>query len=190
MISLKESLSSFRTAIYKAALWLGPRGSAILLCAVIWIQVGVGTIQGYSGKPSDAPHLLLSGDIRGVLWITFAVIAVFLACSAAHPRHAGRRKPLYRYALVSLAVMPVVRLISYGLSWVLSLDVVGDILNDSPGFQGSQAAAYGTTSWQVQCLLIVVIGWFPASWEALNRYLSEEEWDDEDREEKRLEKGE
>ncbi|WP_337124123.1 hypothetical protein, partial [Staphylococcus aureus] len=94
-------------------------------CSFIWIQVGIGTIQGYSGKPADAPHLLISGDIRGSIWILCAVIAFFLALKKTTEAH--------RWAIIALAFMPVVRLVSYLLSWVLYLDIVGGAFDKTEG---------------------------------------------------------
>lgn len=158
---------ALKNCIVEGARRLGPRGSAIVLTAIIFIQVGIGTVQGYSGKPNDAPHLLVSGEYRGSAWIFFALAAVLLAFR--------RRRKSDAVAIVLLSVMPVVRLISYSLSWFLSLDIVGDYLQNTPGLQGSPAAGYGTTSWQSQILLLIMIMWLPSRWEVVTTYLSREE---------------
>ena len=55
-----EHAAVTRDRILRARLWLIP-------CALIWIPMGIGTMNGLAGKPRDAPHLLIPQDIRG--WV-------------------------------------------------------------------------------------------------------------------------
>ena len=59
-----EHAAVTRDRILRARLWLIP-------CALIWIPMGIGTMNGLAGKPRDAPHLLIPQDIRG--WHSISV---------------------------------------------------------------------------------------------------------------------
>lgn len=152
--------------------WLGPRGSLLLLCGIIWLQTGIGTLQGYSGAPDDAPHLLVPAAIRGVAWILAALVAIALAPTRSIKWH--------KVAISTLSVMPVIRLCSYLLSWVVSWSVFQGIFPHFP-LDGAAKAEYLSTFWQSEVLLVVALMLAPATWGMITKYLREEETGDYDR---------
>lgn len=167
MSKIKHVLSAPGRYVKDTVQRLGPRAFAIVLCAFMWCQIGIGTLQGYSGKPADAPHLLVDGNIRGAAWILTAVLALILALRKNSDAH--------RTAIVLLTIMPTVRLVSYFISWVLSLDIVGDVFAETQGLQGSPSALYGTAIWQSMLVLLMFVMFLPLEWRTVTQYLSEEE---------------
>jgi len=152
--------------------WLGPRGTLLLLCGFIWIQTGVGTLQGYSGAPDDAPHLLIPATIRGSLWIISGIVAIVLCPTRSIKYH--------RVAITVLPLMPLVRLISYLFSWMCSWSLFNFAFPSFP-LDGSARAEYQSTFWQADLLLVVALMLAPATWKMISNYLSQEQLGDYDR---------
>jgi hypothetical protein len=152
--------------------WLGPRGTLLVLCGFIWIQTGVGTLQGYSGSPDDAPHLLVPSLIRGTLWIISGIVAIAVAPTRSIKYH--------RIAITTLPLMPTVRLVSYLFSWVCSLSVFQYFFPHFP-LDGSAQAEYSSIFWQADLLLVITLMLAPATWRMISNYLEQEQSGDYDR---------
>lgn len=167
VLSFKKTRTFFGDKLKYGLGWLGPRRVLLVFFALISIQTGIGTLQGFSGNPKDAPHLLIPQDVRGVLWILFALIAVFLLTK--------RKIKTDKLAITFLAFMPILRLVSYLMSWILSFDALMDTLfNDVAGFQGARNAFYLSLPYQAEVLILIVAGWSPSKWKMVSRFLSEE----------------
>lgn len=146
--------------------WLGPRGTLMLICGLIWIQTGIGTLQGYSGSPTDAPHLLIPASIRGAMWIITGIVAIILCPTRSIPYH--------RIAVTALGVAPVVRLCSYLMSWIFSWSAFQALFPHFP-LSGAPNAEYSSTFWQAELLLVIVLMIAPATWKMVRGYLLIEE---------------
>lgn len=135
-----------RDRILRARLWLIP-------CALIWIPMGIGTMNGLAGKPTDAPHLLIPQDIRGWAWIITGVVA--LVVLVADHRH---REAPTRIAAAVLLFMPLVRALSYSIAGVYA---IVDLDGDGEGLTGSPDAYYTCLPWWVISLAILTqaINW-------------------------------
>lgn len=152
--------------------WLGPRGSLLVFCGIIWIQTGIGTMQGYAGQPTDAPHLLVPGLIRGLVWVVAGVLAIVLAPTRSIKYH--------KFSITMLGIMPVVQALSYLLSWVVSWSLFQAIFPTFP-LAGYPRAEYTSTFWQAEFLLVVVLMLAPATWKMISNYLVKEESGEFDR---------
>lgn len=91
---------------------LGVRGYTLLLCAFIWSLVGYGVWVGAGTGGPGTFHDLLPESVRLAIWWAPALLALLLVCSARWDW----------IALAALVVGPVLRCLSYLLSWVLYLD--------------------------------------------------------------------
>ena len=152
--------------------WLGPRGTLMLFCGLIWIQTGIGTLQGFSGVPTDAPHLLIPSIIRGSLWIVTGLVAVILCPTRSIKWH--------KFAVPLLSIAPVIRLISYLMSWIISWSVFQTVFPHFP-LSGTASAEYSSTFWQAEFLLVLVLMVSPATWKMVREYLLKEETGEYDR---------
>lgn len=137
----------------------------MLLCGFIWVQTGIGTLQGYSGVPTDAPHLLVPSVIRGILWILTGALALGLCPTRSIKYH--------KYAITALAIAPVIRLLSYLMSWVISWSAFQAIFPHFP-LTGAPNAEYSSTFWQAEIVLVGVLMLAPATWKMVNSYLVRE----------------
>lgn len=151
--------------------WLGPRRLLILIFALISINVGIGTLMGYSGSPTDAPHLLIPHFIRGWVWVITAVVAIGLLFK--------RKMGSDKNALFLLTIMPMVRLVSYLMAWALSIDGL-PLFNDVTGLQGAPNALYTSFPYMLQILIIIAAGWAPARWSIIKDYLRAEKRDEDE----------
>lgn len=139
---------------------LGPRGTLIALAAPGWITLGIGTVAGFSGKPQDAPHLLIPEDIRGwALWIVPGLLALALV--------AARREQPQRLAVALLSLGPMVRAFSYSWAWWAWL------LSDD----GASSGFYAAAAWWLLLLLVTCMVYAPDTWHYLG--------DDRERRERR-----
>lgn len=134
-----EHAAVTRDRILRARLWLLP-------CALIWIPMGIGTMNGLAGKPRDAPHLLIPQDIRGWVWIVTGLAALVVLVADRHRSERGTR-----VAAAVLLIMPLVRALSYSLAGVYAVvDLDGD-----GGLNGSPDAYYTCLPWWTISLAIL-----------------------------------
>lgn len=128
-----------RDRILRARLWLIP-------CALIWIPMGIGTMNGLAGKPRDAPHLLIPQDLRGWVWIVTGLAALVVLVADRHRSERGTR-----VAAALLLIMPLVRALSYSIAGVYAIaDLDGD-----GGLDGSPHAYYTCLPWWTISLAIL-----------------------------------
>lgn len=134
-----EHAAVTRDRILRARLWLLP-------CALIWIPMGIGTMNGLAGKPRDAPHLLIPQDLRGWVWIVTGLAALVVLLADRHRSERGTR-----VAAAVLLIMPLVRALSYSLAGVYAVvDLDGD-----GGLNGSPDAYYTCLPWWAISLAIL-----------------------------------
>ena len=134
-----EHAAVTRDRILRARLWLLP-------CALIWIPMGIGTMNGLAGKPRDAPHLLIPQDLRGWVWIVTGLAALVVLVADRHHSERGTR-----VAAALLLIMPLVRALSYSLAGVYAItDLDGD-----GGLDGSPDAYYTCLPWWAISLAIL-----------------------------------
>ena len=134
-----EHAAVTRDRILRARLWLLP-------CALIWIPMGIGTMNGLAGKPRDAPHLLIPQDLRGWVWIVTGLAALVVLVADRHRSERGTR-----VAAALLLIMPLVRALSYSLAGVYAItDLDGD-----GGLDGSPDAYYTCLPWWAISLAIL-----------------------------------
>lgn len=134
-----EHAAITRDRILRARLWLIP-------CALIWIPMGIGTMNGLAGKPRDAPHLLIPQDIRGWVWIVTGLAALVVLVADRHRSEHGTR-----VAAALLLIMPLARALSYSLAGVY---VIVD-LDGNGGLNGSPGAYYTCLPWWIISLAIL-----------------------------------
>lgn len=134
-----EHAAVTRDRILRARLWLLP-------CALIWVPMGIGTMNGLAGKPRDAPHLLIPQDLRGWVWIVTGLAALVVLVADRHHSERGTR-----VAAALLLIMPLVRALSYSLAGVYAItDLDGD-----GGLGGSPDAYYTCLPWWSLSLAIL-----------------------------------
>lgn len=134
-----ERAAVTRDRILRARLWLIP-------CALIWIPMGIGTMNGLAGKPRDAPHLLIPQDIRGWVWIVTGLAALVVLVADRHRSEHGTR-----VAAALLLTMPLVRALSYSLAGVYAIVD----LDGNGGLNGSPSAYYTCLPWWTISLAIL-----------------------------------
>lgn len=132
----------------------------ILVCAG-WMWAGASTWADLIGKPRDAPHLRIPGEVRAVVWwVTAAAPLLTLRLS--------RTCALRRSALVGLLIMPTVRLTSYVFSWVASWELVDGFIPDR-WIIGDSHAWGSLWIYMVLDVLVVCTILAPWSWVYLDR---------------------
>ena len=134
-----EHAAVTRDRILRARLWLIP-------CALIWIPMGIGTMNGLAGKPRDAPHLLIPQDIRGWVWIVTGLAALAALVADRHRSEHGTR-----VAAALLLIMPLVRALSYSIAGVYAIVD----LDGNGGLDGSPSAYYTCLPWWTISLAIL-----------------------------------
>lgn len=135
-----EHAAVTRDRILRARLWLIP-------CALIWIPMGIGTMNGLAGKPRDAPHLLIPQDLRGWACIVTGLAALVVLVADRHRSERGTR-----VAVALLLIMPLVRALSYSLA---GLYAIVDLDGDGEGLTGSPDAYYTCLPWWTISLAIL-----------------------------------
>lgn len=135
-----EHAAVTRDRILRARLWLIP-------CALIWIPMGIGTMNGLAGKPRDAPHLLIPQDLRGWAWIVTGLAALVVLVADRHRSERGTR-----VAAALLLIMPLVRALSYSIA---GLYAIVDLDGDGEGLSGSPYAYYTCLPWWIISLAIL-----------------------------------
>lgn len=141
-----EHAAVTRDRILRARLWLIP-------CALIWIPMGIGTMNGLAGKPRDAPHLLIPQDLRGWAWIVTGLAALVVLVADRE-----RTECATRVAAALLLIMPLVRAVSYSIAGVYS---IVDLDGVGVGLDGSRDAYYTADPWWALSLAILTqaINW-------------------------------
>ena len=134
-----EHAAVTRDRILRARLWLLP-------CALIWIPMGIGTMNGLAGKPRDAPHLLIPQDLRGWALIVTGVVALVVLVADRHRSERGTR-----VAAALLLIMPLVRALSYSIAGVYAIVD----LDGNGGLDGSPGAYYTCLPWWTISLAIL-----------------------------------
>ena len=134
-----EHAAVTRDRILRARLWLIP-------CALIWIPMGIGTMNGLAGKPRDAPHLLIPQDLRGWVWIVTGLAALVVLVADRHRSERGTR-----VAAALLLIMPLVQALSYSLAGVYAIVD----LDGNGGLNGSPSAYYTCLPWWTISLAIL-----------------------------------
>ena len=134
-----EHAAVTRDRILRARLWLIP-------CALIWIPMGIGTMNGLAGKPRDAPHLLIPQDLRGWVWIVTGLAALVVLVADRHRSERGTR-----VAAALLLIMPLVRALSYSIAGVYAIVD----LDGNGGLNGSPSAYYTCLPWWTISLAIL-----------------------------------
>lgn len=127
---------------------LGFRGTWLVLLGLIWVTFGVGMLVGdpETVRPYVLHHLL-DYQIRAGFWIATGLIAVAVGL-------AGDRRNDWP-GHVALWVMPTLRLLSFGVSWLIWL-LTG--LIDEP--VGNPLGWYSLLIWgAIVAMLRVVAGW-------------------------------
>lgn len=127
---------------------LGVRGEAMVLIALAWALMGVGVLTGTAPDISGRGllHLVIPGEIRGLLWLTTAAVA-FATC-------ANRERSVY--GIVALVVMPAWRLVSYAGSFFLWA-----VEQASPGWHlwAEPHAVHGYSgSWYNSIFYVLMVG--------------------------------
>lgn len=106
-----KSFYEWRHRVYRT---IGRRGAIMILCANIWILIGIATFLEVSVAPPNADsvfHLYLDPTIRGTAWIITGLFAGFSAWS---------KKSNY-LAIGGLMIMPSLVVASYTLAWFIHL---------------------------------------------------------------------
>ena len=88
---------------------LGLRCELMTVAGALWVLFGAGVLTGVSDPPSELVFAKIPAIIRGLLWTGTGAWA-FVAGVVS--RGTSR-------ALAALMVMPLLRLVSYGLAWGL-----------------------------------------------------------------------
>gem|GEM_PF-1607478 len=146
-----ERAAVTRDRILRARLWLLP-------CALIWIPMGIGTMNGLAGKPRDAPHLLLPQDLRGWVWVITGLMALVVLI-----RDRERTERGTRVAAALLLIMPLIRALSYSVAGVYA---IVDLDGDGEGLTGSPDAYYTCLPWWSISLAILTQA---VNWRSIGR---------------------
>lgn len=162
MDNLKSKWSP-RHSLYNFAARLGFRRLFLILFAIFSIEIGIFTAFGYSASPEDAPDLLIPLVVRVFLWIGLALVSIVLLLQGK-TRHD-------KTAILLLAVMPMVRLVSYLVSYALSFTTLWD---STDNLVGSDKAFYWSIQYQISIMVLVVLGWVPNKWEDILAALKRE----------------
>lgn len=110
------------------------RTFGMLLCAYVWILIGVGAFKEISIPYPGVFHLMIPGNVRGGIWLGTAAVAITFAWS----------RRLSPAALGLLWFMPTLQMISYGTAWLLY-----QIDGGNPGYQNG---------WYSAALYLALIG--------------------------------
>ena len=94
---------------------LGIRCSAMVLLGTIWVLMGVGVLTGTSQPADGLLFTAIPAPIRGATWVATGLLAVASGLTSYRTSR----------ALSLLVLMPMLRLVSYLLAWVLYL-IPGD----------------------------------------------------------------
>lgn len=117
----------------EAAGWDSARTLALLLCAGVWVLVGLGVLLAAAGANPYVPHTQIPAPLRVSMWFGPAAFAV-LTCVTR--RWAGLTVAL-------LIIGPVIRVLSYLFGWAVHL------LHLGPGHP---------TGWYAAALHLALVG--------------------------------
>lgn len=120
------------------------RTFGMLVCAYIWLLIGIGGFQEISRTVPATFHLAIPGVIRGGIWVFSAAIAVVFAWSR-------RYSPL---AIGLLFFMPTLQFVSYGIGWV--------IYKLPGGSPGNPSGWYSSALYLALVALVILIALIPS----------------------------
>lgn len=132
------NLESRLTQIRLARVWLWP-------CCIWWTIMGAGTMVHLAGHPTDAPHMHLSDESRGFMWITTGVLGLIIL---AWDRK--QREMPTRLVAALLLMMPLMRAVSYTWAYIVSLGDKDDSASLKPWYlEGSPSGWYTCVPWWI-----------------------------------------
>lgn len=140
---------------------LDPDEIVTLVVAGLWMWAGWSTWNDLTGKPKNAPHLMIPGEWRSILWWATAVFAVW-------GLRLPRRCKLRRFSIAFLALMPSVRLFSYTASWVFSWEIIDRLIPDTV-LSGDQNAWASIWVYLALDFMVLLLAKSPWSWGYLHR---------------------
>lgn len=131
----------------------GLRCRVMMFLGATWILMGWGAWTGASNPPEGLAFLAIPREVRTLLWAVPGAFAVWT----------GARMKGTSHALGWLAIAPVIRFFSYGLSWVLYL-----LPLNSPALAEYPHGWFiaGTYAAQITCVLVcasIPSGFYPAT---------------------------
>ena len=90
---------------------LGIRCSTMVLLGTVWALMGVGVLTGTSQPADGLLFTAIPAPIRGAMWVATGLLSIASGITSYHTSR----------ALSLLVLMPMLRLVSYLLGWVLHL---------------------------------------------------------------------
>lgn len=93
---------------------INKREQMLMMLGLIWILIGLSTLETTGSRPMTILHEHLPTSVRGYLWIGTGLIAI-----ASAWRPPGLKDT---FGWTALYVMPTLRVISYLLAWAASWD--------------------------------------------------------------------
>lgn len=116
------------------------RGWSLLVLSYTWTLIGVAVLLGYSPERDSVWHTAIPEQIRFFAWIIPAILSA-IAGVTAKPR-------VTVFALVGLMIMPTIRFMSYGWSWLMSV---------IPGVPDGYPTGWYTAALHIPLICLVVI---------------------------------
>lgn len=121
---------------------LGVRGRAMLLCAFIWILIGVGVVTSTAPARPGTFHTVLPVGLSIALWLGSAA---FAAATAFVQRFSA-------LGISGLLLMPALRFTSYSWAWLMSL----------VGLEGYPGGWYSAAFYLAMIFLVWIVAQIPA----------------------------
>lgn len=131
---------------------------------ILWSWCGISVWNDFGARLNDAPHLLIPGELRWVVWLFTGGLAIY-----AH----NKGWKLRRLATPLLFLMPTVRFCSYVTSWLLSTEILDFAVPDYI-LEGDPRAWGNVWLYPVLDLLVLCALWAPRRWSALKVAQDEE----------------
>ena len=152
-------MKMFTRFIYRWGLVLGPRGCVLLIAGVDWVVEGFGVLQHLDGRISDAPHIqYMSATLRGLLWILSGTIAIV----------ASLRREWGHIGAAFLFLMPLVRVTSYFIAWVVSVPFISHFIEGS-NISGYRDGWYYVGGSFRSLAMALFAAWAPIAWSGYDR---------------------
>ena len=127
-------------------LGFGVRSEAMILCALIWLAMGLGIWQDLSVQVSPgAWHLFIPAEVRSGLWVATGAAALALAFFPMKSH----------WGLTALIIMPIMLASSYLWAWII------DLIPGEPG--GDPRGWFRAIFFVAMVGLVVVISHIPAN---------------------------
>lgn len=144
---------------YRWGLVLGPRGCVLLIAGVDWVVEGFGVLHHLDGRISDAPHLqYMSATVRGVLWILSGSVAIA----------ASLRREWGHIGAALLFLMPLVRVTSYLIAWIVSFPPISHLIEGSD-ISGYRDGWYYLDGSFRSLAIALFAAWAPIAWSGYDR---------------------